>query len=713
MTSTETPDVISHEIAQEDMDRIAYVYEKPQGYLAAHKQLSSQHIVVIQGPVHVGKRAGSIKLALDVLGPQARIEELSPDINLIERIKPEYIKSDTVYLVDGLVASWAEKLTEHNLKSLGERLQNQKAYLIICVTSDIRLPKFMIGNLCHAFQLPDVKNKRLVEKHIEYFLCHDNETIDSLLINQCLDNEKICIHLAEKMEPEAISYLANVITDHIKGDCTLEESLQKYSTFTGKTVQEWFEECGEDLDERAYRIALAVLNEARVNSIDIATRDLANRLKFPHIQDTEAIKEITIETTEDTTRETTKEIFKETPKSALNQPSPFAQPRKSRLERARAHIETERIFTEYSDQADVMIVCLNDQNYQFALIKYLWEEYGSFQDTFLDWLSDLAIKYERDIRERAAVAVGFLATIDFESIRLRVLVKWAFMYNKDRELGGKYRLAIRTAIQALMKDGSHLSDVLNLLGYWSEYNSRALVWAAVRAYSSVGLYYPHKAMEAWRSILESSEGGLTINHKTMSIQGDGMLISLIDAIEYLFTSAFEEPKQFHHIYEQLLEALKNWIQLDRQPKSKSCLGLPLLMIMMKVPMPTDDTSSQTSLKPPALLALFDAENPNQPALDNLIWLLRQILNDQFYRLAALELIHNWFLFVDNDTHLMPSLRMIFKSVLAQSDLRPRERDRLKIYFHRWAIHPIDEKKSKSAQELLDELNWSEIKALPA
>ncbi len=222
-------------------------------------------------------------------------------------------------------------------------------------------------------------------------------------------------------------------------------------------------------------------------------------------------------------------------------------------------------------------------------------------------------------------------------------------------------------------DDSHATDVLGLLRYWSEYKDEALVWAAVRAYSSVGLRYPQEAMEVWRSIVESADGELKINHDTMIIHGDGMLISLIDAIEYLFTSAFEWPDRFHSIYEQLLEALKNWILLDREPKSKSSLGLPLFLIMMGIPMPTDDRLRQISFKPPALLSMFDAENPNPHALANLIWLLRDALNNQFYRQAALELIHIWFLCVDNDDNLLPSLKMVFDAYVKQSDLRPRAR----------------------------------------
>ncbi len=433
-TTLGPPQVISYQITQEEIDRIVYVYEIPPGYEAAHKQFISQHIIILQGPIHVGKHAAGIKLAVDTLGAEACIEELSQDANLLDRIKPEYIKPDTAYLVDGLLGSRAEKLAERDWEILGERLRNQTAYLVVCVTSDIRLANYANANLCHTIRLPKVTVSRLVEKHIEYMLSGSDDFADPESIRQCLENEQVRLLMEGKLDPERIFHLSILLTQYLKGECPLEEIIQKYSVHSEKIVQEWFEECGDDLDERAYRIALAVLNGARVNSIDIAARNLSTRLKTPPEFDIETTKEIIKETTKETIKETRKEVLKELPIEAPIPASPFSRPRSPRLERSRAHIETVNIPTEYSDNAEVKIICLNDQNYQYALIKYLWEEYGSFQDTFLDWLSDLAVRYDADIRERAAAAVGALARIDFESIRLRVLVKWAFKYDGDRKL---------------------------------------------------------------------------------------------------------------------------------------------------------------------------------------------------------------------------------------------------------------------------------------
>jgi hypothetical protein len=187
--------------------------------------------------------------------------------------------------------------------------------------------------------------------------------------------------------------------------------------------------------------------------------------------------------------------------------------------------------------------------------------------------------------------------------------------------------------------------------------------------------------------------------------GSPMLISMLDAIESLFMSAFEWPEMFFSLYEQILEGLKDWVKADEEPESTSRLGIPLFLMLMSIPLPTESENPDIDTRPPALLVMFDGKDDSAPGLSPLVWLLRKVLSYQKTRALALLLLRNWLSFVDEDTRYKDPLKLVVNKFLTDPECSQRERDRLQFYLQRWAEHPNEKKKSPVAAELVAELKF--------
>lgn len=669
------------QVAQEDTARIRRTYIQHDGYQTAYQALEQNHLVILQAPARTGKWAAAVHMASELADGQLELLDVPADVDLEERFRNENLEAQLAYLVDGILASRAERLKERDWKDLSARMSKAGSYLVVCASNDVHLPIELHNVLYFQLAFPAAIGPiELVRRHLDYLLDREGETPPESAIEGCLADEQIADLLTVSIPPANAQQLAEQLVRYLSGKCSMEDVRRSTVGYAEEYVRQWFDECGDDLDERAFRIALAVFNEASYLDVEAAARDLAQRLK-PR---------------PDEQKQTDQEPAKKT--------SPFGVSRSTRLKRARAATRSSEIVTEYSDHARLEIVYLQDRDYPAALIRLLWTEFGDFRDIFIAWLHDHAGIGKADIRNRAATAVGLLATIDFENICDKVLYPWARPIEDDRDLTRKYRAALTTAMFSLVLDNQANTEALGLLRYWTEQVNRPhLMWAAIRCYSAVGLRYPREALESWRKVIDQVDEMLIVDYEDLSFFGSPMLISMLDAIESLFMSAFEWQDRFYSLYEQILEGLQNWVRADEQPKSTSRLGIPLFLMLMSIPIPTESENPDIDTRPPALLVMFDGKDASAPGLDPLVWLLRKVLNNQKTRQAALALLRAWFAFVDEDTRYKPPLNLVLEKFLAAPHLSQRESGRLQLMMQRWAEHPDAKKRSAVAGELLNEL----------
>ncbi len=645
-------------VHEKEIARVWRVYERPANYQNALKGLRDNHLIILQGQPNIGKRTTAIYLAADMrLTPETpEIHELPAEVDLVEHIKPENLTTGRYYLLEVLPTSRVKVLARKDWQMVASYLEKVGCYLIVCANREIQFPVDLPTSMICALEAPDIKPRELVIRHLQHFGNFSPQAIDD-----CLGKKKVAKLLDSQVTPDSVFQLAQRLANFLANDpddeTHLEEALRGFTAYAEANVQEWFEECGDDLEERAFRIALAVFDGARYSAVEAASRDLAQRLKLLQ----PASK----------------------PEGGTPSPSPFARKRSTRLERAHAHLDTIYVSSEYSDRSEVEVIRFNDSAYRPALLKCLWKEYDDFREAFVAWLRDFDGIQIAAMRTRAATAVGVLAQLDFEGIRAKVLYPWA------RQQERLYRATLSHTLGKLVLDGQRTEEVLGLIHSWSQSKDEALVWAAVRAYALVGLCYPDKAMEHWRNILEHADA--TMDFKltpTLTLSTPSpMMTSLVNAILSLFFGAVEVPECFQTVYEQLLVSLRGWVEAHNDPTVTTQIGMRLFLILMSIRMPTESPDSDVKTSPPALLALLAHVNPEGPYVDNLTWLLRRTLNAQDLGQGILNILRDWVVFVEAHENLKPSLIQMLRSLIDPSKVLGWERDQLEVHFRWWSEDP--------------------------
>jgi len=91
-------------------------------------------------------------------------------------------------------------------------------------------------------------------------------------------------------------------------------------------------------------------------------------------------------------------------------------------------------------------VSYRDSNYSARVIERVWKSYR-IQGQLLDWLGELVVASSEQVRVRAGVAVGVLATFGFDYVRRGILLSWATSDNAQRQeaVADVLRVAARSA----------------------------------------------------------------------------------------------------------------------------------------------------------------------------------------------------------------------------------------------------------------------------
>jgi len=426
---------------------------------------------------------------------------------------------------------------------------------------------------------------------------------------------------------------------------------------TKADVIKWFEDCGDDIDERAFRIALAVFNGARYFSFLEAARSLAERLKPPPAPTQSDDAQVAL-------------------------PSPIPKRRSERLKLARAEIEEVKVDSD-PEASSIHVVKLSDPAYAPALLSYLWWEYVDWHDALAEWFTEYVAARTADMRTRAAAVVGAIATSDFAEIRERILIPW--VRRNDRI----YRAAISKALGVAVMNDERSAEVRGLLKSWASSNNPMYRWTAARAYAHVGLRYPKEALEQWRSIVCSEEThvevGLTQSLHLILV--NPLHMSIVDAITALFLTAVETEEHFRPVLEGALDGLSAWADQDEKNPSQSNFALPIFMMLTAILMPNVPPESGPEAWPPAMLYLVDPQDTTSSYRTCLADLFCRALRLRITYHQAIEALHNWLERVNQDTRYEKQMLTVLQDIASSCGAKGHILKRIKIYLNRWANHP--------------------------
>jgi hypothetical protein len=369
-------------------------------------------------------------------------------------------------------------------------------------------------------------------------------------------------------------------------------------------AQRWIEKAGDNLDELALRIALAVFNGTSFDVIERAKKDLLALLS---------------------------------PTPDAPKPSGVPVPLMLRMKEAGAY-ETDAKPPDWR-----RVVELHNPDLASEAISYVWQLYREreWRQKLMEWLTSHAAGRSVYVRTRAAVAAGRLAITDYRFVRDNLLDAWVTAEDHQAE----YRAAIGMALGVLIREERWTGEVQSLLREWSRSGKQAERWAAMRAYIYVGPYCRpvSEVIMRWRDIAASEP--LTFN---IPIAGNTYLrltnslhLSLADAMMRFFINLAQLPEEEKRpLFESALEGLEKWlIEGD-----DACLGLFMFATMSRISGPAGDGKTEN---PPVLLQLLDEQPAQSDYRKRLAGLFVLIMRKAISIVEAKDLLCEWLQWVDS------------------------------------------------------------------
>jgi hypothetical protein len=303
---------------------------------------------------------------------------------------------------------------------------------------------------------------------------------------------------------------------------------------TSEAARRWIEEAGDNLDELALRITLAVFHGTAFEVIERAKKELLEMLL---------------------------ELVPPPPPPDPENPPPVVPhvPLMRRLEKAGAR-EAEGKPPDWQ-----RVVELERPELAAEAIVYVWHlnRETEWRKRLIEWLTNHAARRAAEVRIRAAVTVGRVAVKDYRFVRDRLLTDWV------RKKDPQFRTAIGMALGVLVREDSLAEEVQGLLREWAESTDGAKRWAAMRAYIYVGPYCqpPGEAIARWRRMAASEPVAIDIPVSETEVVrlNNPLHMSLMDAVvKFFFNAAYRPEGERLSLFAGILAELKEWVSSDEE-----------------------------------------------------------------------------------------------------------------------------------------------------
>jgi hypothetical protein len=622
------------QVVSKNIEKFQSVYVKPLSYESSEKVLTQSHVLILWGQVHWGKWTSAIHLLSSLHATE--IFEVKPDIKL-EELYSIKLTPKQGYLIDNLSSDELEQLSSFSINQLSNHFKKHGSYLIITVGNKSSLSKVDLQNWLVIWN--DLPNfTQVLEKHLRWYLREQSLIAKASEIMQTDDVQKI---LSSHLLPGEIDQLAELIAKVARSELKLDEALTHFRAQALQQVENWFE-TNQEVEKRTFMISLSVLSGASYQAVNTADEYLQSLIKLPSPDKETDIKSV------------------------------FDSKRSRKVKEACAYLMQGYEETEFG-RSPIEIIVLDNPTFQPAVLYYVWHEYDRLRESMVEWLRNLGLSVNFDIRTRAAAAVGELSKYNFGYIKEEIILPWAKHQDK------RVRAAAAFALGIPAWEGEFAAQVLGLLHHWSTLrNNWRLGWTAAAAYGGlVGLWFPDAALHDIYNLVQSGD------------------LRLFSALNRSVTNLFLGGYVSSDYYVKVLNALIFWIEQSKT----NVITLTGLLIFLNLMLVNQSEASPEAEKLPLILWLAQQDEMYQ---EKIIVLLRQALNTKSSRDPALKMIQRLLQIVNNESLLDSTIEYIFKNLLRQGS--SREKERLYFYLKRWAQDPKE--KSIIAEQLL--IKWDNL-----
>ncbi|MFC9859737.1 hypothetical protein ACFVJJ_19435, partial [Streptomyces sp. NPDC127532] len=401
-------------------ERVRHAYHEPAEFAEAREALQRQKIIILRGPPGHGKSALAVRLLQGRCdGPIHHLDSGIAFASLADWLENggRGIEPGAGFLLDH--PADIGNLSGEVYEKVQGALSEARAWMVLTVASTEVADSALLSGVLDLGEAPD--RRAIARSHIRWRL--GGRTADALL-RQTDFSDFLADLLAGEPSCRTAASVALVIYEEYDYESARLDEARTKARCT-RLAEEDFEIWAEGLPDRPARcfaLALAVLNGLPQENVAQAARALERLLedegpylrapgadgRFPHLRD------------------------------------PFAQPRRRRLARLRAHTVSKvrragRTVLRDGEPGDALEY--KDPSYPALIIRHAWNQYG-IQQELLDWITALVSDRSEQVRVTAAVALGVILTESYTYVCDHLLYAWAYSEDDNLRDAVAYALSV-------------------------------------------------------------------------------------------------------------------------------------------------------------------------------------------------------------------------------------------------------------------------------
>lgn len=423
-------------VTDRSVAELADVYVAPVDFARAREPFANNHRLLLLGS---RARWGNTATAIRLLGDFPTVYQLRFADDLAA-LPVEDLPTGSGYLLDAIDGRALVTVRLQDLETLEDRLARSGSRLVV-ITDAERAVEHGSRPMWRTLAAPPSAYD-VVLRHLRRRMGSADRAVASVDGSGLI--EELRGTTADTFDIHRLVELASDLAAVAQGHCTLAEAMDRFANQATRAVEQWIDDEVTDRGDLALVLSLAVLDGMPYDAISRWATDLERRW-----------------TAED-------------PVGSATEPSSRRRNRRSRLAAARARLTTETWRTRYGP-ARLEIASFVNDSYPQRVLRHYWHEYDFDRQLILDWLCAVADDVEVRVGTRAAIAVGYLGTFAFDTVRRDVIVPWV-----GSGKGDERELAV-AALALPARSPDTAARAIRLVGEWSRRTSAAARMTAARA----------------------------------------------------------------------------------------------------------------------------------------------------------------------------------------------------------------------------------------
>ncbi|MEU9426370.1 hypothetical protein AB0D87_26605 [Streptomyces sp. NPDC048342] len=439
--------VRAYQLSAQDIDLVSSAFLPPASYGALLRDSEPFRVVLLSGAQGHGKYAVAQRLLLE--RGHATLQCLEPDADLT-RLEEASLRPGHGYLLQELSpGGTAAPLTGFELHRLNSVMRARDCRLVITLRDGARTADPELGKQTFPVSGPPAPWD-VFERHLRWWLGPQRTRRAEELLRApetaalFTEPQSVGTSLARAAEN------ARLLSESSAAPADAVRQVREHGSLRdAQEFEKWFNSL-DDLPTQCVAVATAVFGGEAYETVSALATSLGRRLQPPPTA--------------------------EHPERPRNEA--VTATRATRLRRLNASLVGAQVASRHGG-APAKVVRFDDSRMASRVLQNVWEEYDVLRHQLPGWLKDCASHELATVRTRAAVAVGFLAELSFDSLRTGVLQPWA------RSPARALREAAATALVIAAESPELASPVRDLIHAWAG-GDAVLRATAARAWTALG-----------------------------------------------------------------------------------------------------------------------------------------------------------------------------------------------------------------------------------